>query len=314
MEIEDIEKPQTSFDEILRVELAQSLSKIEIAVQDLIESIKSDCELPCWVYDSKLSTSISGRHARDVACDIISAFDYEDNQDPHESITLPGVIGSSDNTLSLLDPLNAAKIQFKDIMLKMKGQTTIVDIFSAAGERKQKRVPMAKYSLDLLGRSRLHRYQTYRLLKAFNERPERIGFTWARTSKVEKISKTRAIRMLQALGDDEKVYYALKNLDNIPDSEPLVYVRPPHLHARANLVWPDQNDDRTEYPKQVNCSLPLFIPCRLSPRQTLPRGNQLKPIPSDSESKQRRKRINTKVDKKPFLPMINVFRYLPEYR
>jgi len=292
---------------LLRANVYETLESVQFHTNRLVKSITADAQLPGWVFDPNTGRLHQGIDAREKSCAVIGALEYADGQKSHETITLPGVLGASAATMQMTESLNQAKHDFQQAMMAMKELTIVIETYDVHQKLIQKRVPLAKYTLEKMGRGRLHRFQTYRLVKYFLQRPERIGFTWANTKKVEKIGKHRAARMLQSLGDNEEIYNALITLQTIPDDEPLAYVRPPHLHARANLLWLDEKIFQS-YPRQVNCALPLFVPCSLQPRQTLPRGDMITQLPIQ---KPRKKRLNTRISEEPFLPMVNVYRYLP---
>ena len=98
-------------------------------------------------------------------------------------------------------------------------------------------------------------------------------------------------------------------LNEIPKQEKLAYVRPPHLHARANLRWDELDSHQMNNPKQVNFSLPLFFPCEA--QKPLPYGNRLE---SPEVRKPRQKRLDQKLEEFPLFDVVSIFRYLPKFR
>jgi len=292
-----------------RTELFEALELVELTGKELSRAIQLDKDLPSWVYDPETQTLLEGRAARDKACSVITLLEFIDELDTRETVTLPGVVAYSSKTRVIVEALNQAKEKFKTVLQKVHGETVVIEVYDASKRKIEKRISLAKYTLEKMGRGRLNIIQTYRLIKVFADRPQRIGFTWARTNKVERISKQQVIRILYNMGDNEAVYAALNTLNEIPEHEKLAYVRPPHLHARANLVWNETNSDQIGYPKQVNCSLPLFFPCE--ERQPLPYGNRLE---SPKARKPRQKRLNQKLEEFPLFDVASIFRYLPKYR
>lgn len=294
---------------IWRTELFEALESVETAIKELNQAIQADKALPCWVYDSETQCLLEGNAARNKACVVIATLEYVDEQDTRETITLPGVIGYSPDTLPLVEVLNEAKDNFRKTLQKVQGETVIIEVYDTRKRKIEKRVSLAKHTLGKMGRGRLNVIQTYRLIKAFSDRPQRLGFTWARTNKVEKVSKQQVTRILYNLGDSEEVYATLGKLNEIPEHEKLAYVRPPHLHARANIRWDETKPSQVKNPHQVNCSLPLFFPCEES--QPLPFGGRLE---KPKERKPRQKRVNQKLEAFPLFDVVSIFRYLPKYR
>jgi len=294
---------------IWRTELFESLESVEQGIDELCQLIRFDKHLPCWVYDSETQRLLEGDDARDKACAVIAALEYIDELDTREAITLPGVIGYSSHTKHAVAQLNQAKERFRTVLQKVQGENVVIEVYDTRKRKIQKRVPLAKHTLEKMGRGRLHVIQTYRLIKLFSERSQRVGFTWARTNKVEKVTKKQVTRILYNLGESDDVYTALNTLSGIPEHEILAHVRPPHLHARANLRWDDMNPSHSSYPQQVNCSLPLFFPCE--DNQPLPFGGRLE---KPQERKPRQKRLNQKLEEFPLFDVVSIFRYLPQYR
>jgi len=294
---------------IWRTELFESLETVEQGIDDLCRLIREDKRLPGWVYDSETQCVLDGDVAREKACAVIAALEYVDELDTREAITLPGVIGYSFPTKHAVTQLNQAKAHFRMVLQKVQGETVVVEVYDTRKRKIQKRVPLAKHTLEKMGRGRLHIIQTYRLIKLFSERPQRVGFTWARTNKVEKVTKKQVTRILYNLGEGDDVYTALNTLSGIPEHETLAHVRPPHLHARANLRWDDMNPSQAKKPQQVNCSLPLFFPCE--DNQPLPFGSRLE---KTKERKPRQKRLNQKLEEFPLFDVASIYRYLPKYR
>jgi len=293
-----------------RTELFEALSSTEQAIENVSISMKADAKLPCWVFNTQNQQLLDGSTARNKTRNVIAMLDYVDEQDTRETITLPGVIGCSSQTLQAIETLNQTKTRFKKALQQVQGETLVIDVIKTHQRHIEKRVPLAKHTLEKMGRGRLNVIQTYRHLKIIEPRPIRIGFTWAKTNKVERVSKKQVTRLLSNMGEDENIYNALNTLYAIPEHEILAHVRPPHLHARANLRWDPLAQGAPEKIKQqVNCSLPLCVTC--DEHQPLPFGSRLE---KPNTEKTRQKRLNQKLEPSPFLEVANVYRYLPQYR
>jgi len=291
-----------------QIELREALLALESGLTDFKVRLCRCAKdaLPATIFDPHSGEMITGKKAWDRAIETIGQIEYGDTQEPREVIVLPGVLGVSEDILEQARTLNAAKNWFREAYQSVNTESSQI----AGGDDPTKQ-PEAKRILQKMGRARLHVKQAYRQIVFIEERPDRIGFSWTRTKKVERITRERAMRMAERFGDTPAVAEAKRRLLMIPEGEPLARVQQPHPHLRANLTWKNSLPKSGAKNIQRRAALPILLPCDSS--QILP---PISPFYGflEKENVTRRKRSDVRVEDEPFVSLIHVHRYLPDYR
>ncbi|RMD71659.1 MAG: hypothetical protein D6819_01030, partial [Gammaproteobacteria bacterium] len=231
-----------------RVALVKAIQHLEQALDATLASMRMDWELPAWVWQQE------GERARESAIQAISQIEYEDGQMPNAALFCPGLLGASRETLALAKALNEAKDHLKKAFQSMQPFKVKVE----EGGRTIT-LPLATYTLQSIGRARLHRIQAFRKLVIMEERPDRLGFTWAHTRTIVRIDADEARRKLLRLGSDAAIEAQLEKLELLSPGEKLAVVLPTATHARVNVAW---RKGGQVVRRQVKSALPILIPCR----------------------------------------------------
>jgi hypothetical protein len=278
---------------VWRVSLSQDLQKLAAELQALESALLNESTYPTWIWQQDLEK------ARPYAAEIITALEYAEDQDPQRTRICPGLLAASQDTLDKVFIINDLKDKITATLRQM--DCIKVKVFS---EERHKEVeePLSKVALAALGRARLHRRQVLRHLEVLPLPPQRLGFSWAQTRKIQRIHFDEAEKMLEEkrsrFPEDRYLDHQLRLLAELPRDEPLAYVEAPHLHPRVNIVL---NDGRK---LQKRGTLPLFY--LGNPGDKIPKLIPLAEKPKEGAKKQRRDRI---VEDLPYLPSIHVHRY-----
>lgn len=288
--------------QILRTNFNEAIQAFKSHLNFCILAIHTDHEYPAWA-DTLDHTSSDT--SRTTICKAISQIEYQDQQDPREVIFCPGLLGCSNQTLELAKQLNLAKDRLKETLQAM--DLLKIAITNSDNGRIMQR-PLSKVALEEIGLARLHRWQSWRHLLVFEQCPSHIGFTWAHTKKVRRVTAEQAYIKLEKINrDDPYIKEQMSRLSHLPLNEPLAEVIPATTHLRANIVWDDHG---TITRKQVRTSLPILFPSK--PNGTLPRFSQIRQKPENDNT--RLKRMDIKLEEDAFLPSVHIYRYLPKYR
>lgn len=300
--VETQNKEDRSYEIALRLEMIRCYDLVKENIAKLQASIHSDAHLPAWVLRTESEQKNNVSH-RDKASWIIGLIHYLDDQEAKEAITCPGILGASEETIKIAEQLNAAKNDFQSAMLALKGyKLTLAEPYIRDIDNP---VSMTSESLKQAGLSRIHLKQTYRTVPILDEKPIRIGFTWANTRSIKKIDSEEAESMLRKLGEDSRIQKQISMLSQLNDSEPLAIVHDTSTHVRANVVWQESHEPKA---KMIGCPLPILIP--MNNGDVLPAFAPVGDKKDRTSRKKRKSRTDVKLEAKPFLPSIYAYRYL----
>lgn len=279
----------------LRSEFLQAWEDLKARTEALQAAVLADAELPLWVHQEPDPAA-----ARSAAARMLGDYKYDDGQGPTSSKKLPGLVGASDETLALAIELNEAKKRFKTALDALAPHKILVND-DAAG--RQRLVKLKQYALQKAGLADLHYRQSTRTLNILAQRPARIGFVWANTPSIERLTKAEARKLLSEMGDDDGIQEQLSLLAGLPEHEPLARVNPGPVHVRINLLWEKEGK---RVPAQIKGYLPILVRCQ--PGESLPPFTPLKDAPEERGF--RLERRDRKIEREPFLAAIHAHRYM----
>lgn len=271
------------------------------AVTALGEAIAADFDRPCWAW-----RCASDGQAREACAEIVSQYLYTDEQDPREVVILPALVGSATEVLRLAHAANARRELVRDTLKAMdRRQVRLTNPLTGRIRRER----LGDVVLRDQGLARLHRVQVYRDVHVLERRPDRVGFVWARTRRVQRLSVAQVReRVLKLLNNPPQEPFARQDLDrlrNLPDSTELALVEAQPCHARVNLAW--QLPDGEGFERAMRpAAMPLLYPAEAD--EELPR---LSPLDDDREARHpRAPRHDKHLEPEPFLSTLPVYRYL----
>lgn len=287
------------------VERLNLLSNFEVMLSrldDFCAAVRQDDILPVWVACTEAELSEKNFNMRFKAVRIYRALWYEDDQDGRETLTCPGIVGASADTLVAAHACNAAKDSFKAAVLALKGlshveaKAVLVDL-----HRRWESVAVA---MRRMGAARLNLKQAYRHIPLLERRPLKIGFTWSKQGRViQRTSRAAARRLLEQRVETPQVQLDMRRLEQIGDDELLARVRSVCPHLRANIVFTDPRGVGV-LRRLMQAPLPILVP--LSPGEPLP---EFVTVASEPPVGLRLRRADVRIEDEPFLPSIRVHRY-----
>jgi hypothetical protein len=314
---ENMQKPDSA---LLRINLLESYDTMLDTLSAFCTALRSNETLPIWVSRSDQEIE-QGLKMRDKAVMLYQALWYEDGQDGRETLTCPGLIAASADTLKAAHYCNDAKDAFKASVLALKklskGQAEAVMTDLHARDRE------VALSMRRMGAARLNLKQAYRHIPLLNTCPLKVGFTWSKQGRtIQRTTVAEARRLLEQRKDSPQVRSELERLAQIPETEMLARVRSVSPHLRANIVFPahsagPENGEATQGAKSddglvrrlMQAPLPILVPAQAG--GTLP---DFIPIPPEPVGSSRLKRSDVRIEDEPFLPLIRVHRYQMTYR
>lgn len=285
---------------VLRTDLVVCFEQMIAQLDSCCAQIRQDQLLPAWVSLTETETT-NQRDRRAKAIQLYRALWYEQGQDGRETLTCPGIIGVSPETLAAAQACNRAKDTFKATVLALKALGRLE--MNAAMADLQRRQEAVAAALRRMGAARLNLKQAYRHLPLLERRPVKIGFTWSKQGRViQRLSTAAARRLLEQRIETPQTRLELQWLAGIPAEEPLARIRSVCPHLRANIVFPETQEGLQR--RLMQAPLPILIP--LAPGESLP---EFVPVSADPPLNLRLRRADVKIEDAPFLPSVRIHRY-----
>ena len=289
----------------LRFSLLESFSAMRDSLNAFCAMVRHEA-LPAWVSrtDQEVTENLD---MRIKAIQLYQALWYEDGQDGRETLTCPGIVGASLETLAAAWKCNVGKDAFKKAVLALKGLTRsqangLMDDL----HRRQETVAIA---MRRMGTARLNLKQAYRHVPFLDQRPMKIGFTWSKQGRViQRTSVATARRLLEQRIETPQVCLDLQRLAEIRSNEMLARVRGVCPHLRANIVFSDSQGHGVQR-RLMQAPLPILVPLQCGER--LP---EFVPVTPEPPAVPRLRRTDVRIEDEPFLLSIRVHRYREFYR
>lgn len=290
----------------LRTVLLASFETLLARLDTFCASVRRDVALPSWVSctEAELADALDMRLK---AIRLYRALWYEESQDGRETITCPGIVGASSDTLAAARVCNAAKDDFKAavLALKMLGR---LEANAAMADLHQRQEAVA-VAMRRMGAARLNLKQAYRHIPLLEQRPLKIGFTWSKQGRViQRTGVTMARRLLEQRVETPQILLELRRLMEIPSDEMLVRVRSVCPHLRANIVFAVGEGFEVRR-RLMQTPLPILVPLRYG--ECLP---EFVPVAPEPPANLRLRRADVRIEDEPLLPSVRVHRYRVSYR
>lgn len=290
----------------------------------MVRLMRADSALPAWAAPNVLppwAVDVMGRPElpnasdRNICIAALTRLEFFDEQPAAETLVLPGLVGSSSDTLLATNAVNTAKDALKDSVLTLRRLNIDIDrdpaLNAALQQELTARPPLVNEALRRYGLRRLALKQCYRHIPVLSARPKSLRWTWARTRAITRITVSQAEQMLSQLGDGLHIQRQLLRLTELPKSEVLAQVQDCAPHLRANVVYETPLGATRAVRQMINAPLPVLFPAE--PGEPLPLGWEDFKLSVDRNEKPNRKRRNDqRLDPEPFLPAIRVHRYMRE--
>lgn len=240
---------------------------------------------------------------------------YEEDQAAHESRIAPGLIVLSAAGIALAEEVNHWKDRLAAGLKAMEGREEDGIVDPATGERGTR--PLREVALEAFYFRRLHYFQAVRRIVVLRESEEVIGtpdyvsFSWASCRAVRRTSRNDLIEALGARlssgkGSPRLIERDLAVLERLPAGEPLALVRLAPATVKANVAWPARAG-QPAMRRVCSAVAPLVMLGTALPER-------FRPLPANPPAAERLARRDTKIEGKPLLSTVPVFRYLRSHR
>lgn len=293
------------------IDVIQAFRALQTAMEALhTQLVHRDAALPVWFEPPPQLPLPPDVSEREKVFIYLTQFEYLSQQLPREILVGPGILGASQATLGSLAQVNTCKQHFKKSVLALKMANASLlqaaPLNQAFEDLLNKRHHTTATQLKKMGLARLHLKQCYRLIPCFQQKPERIAWTWANTRSIKRISVTEADGLLCKQGRDGGIDWQRQKLAQLSPKEPLAIVQELAPHLRANLVF--KTAQGTHQRKMVKGPVPFFYLVEDEHDCSLPYFRA--PGSKKSKDKERPIRRDVKLDPTVFLPAIRAHRYV----
>lgn len=295
-----------------RIHVLDAYHAMQEHLFELEQALQQDAALGSWVQEltNTNEEALNDSNPRQRAFNMIHQLEYLPLQEPKEIIICAGFLGASEATLEIVRNLNKAKEAFKKAILALKSQKISLQDELLNNQFNQSHPQRNSETAKILkksGLAQLHLKQCYRLLPILPYAPLQIGWTWAHTRSIKKITVTQAFDKLCQRSQkmqDTGIQMQIKKLTSLPDKTPLAIVQELAPHLRTNIILNNPKGDKKRI--MIKGSLPIFYPAHLD----TPLPHFKPPRQKCDKNKDRVLRSDVQLDPVPFLPAIRVHRYL----
>lgn len=291
---------------VAQINLLASFETMLTRLDAFCVEVRQDDILPVWVPRTEMEL-MENQNMRFKAIQVYRALWYEESQDGRETLTCPGIVGASLETLASARACNIAKDEFKAAVLALKSLGR--EKMNGAMIDLHRRWETVATAMRRLGAARLNLKQAYRHIPLLNRCPLKIGFTWSKQGRViQRTSVAEARRLLEQRVETPQVQLDLQRLIEISSDEPLARVRGVCPHLRANIVFAELEQADVSR-RLMQAPLPILVPLQRGER--LPEFVAVTPEPPLNP---RLRRADVRIEDEPFLPSIRIYRYRKPYR
>ena len=271
--------------------LEEALNELQGALAAFGDRLALDPPAPIdWV-----EGTLEHREARRKALEALTALEFQQGQAPNESHNCAGVLGIAGTTADAAERVNAAKSVLRQALAAFR------DGDDASGGRHNEEI---REILKAYGLPRLVQRQAYRRFTILRDPPDRISFTWARTTDIKTVTVQEADQRLRRQGDDPGIEAQRARLAEIAPDERLAIVHQATPHPRANLRW---HMSGGSVQRMVKARIPLLV---VVDDPSHADRIRVRPLPEPVAHPARRRRGDRRIDPEVFLPAIHAHRYL----
>lgn len=271
-----------------RVVVLEAAANLKDKAEKLQQAITRDTGT-CWVWKDPDIERPPWENSRQYCAWALTETDYSnDRQLPQDTLTAPGIIAVSPQTIELAANLNRAKQTFQEVCRKQKNLELEVN--------SQKKRAVTTW-LRNHGYPRINRRQTYRTIRVIHGL-KRISFSWCRATRMQRASRTEIKNLITRRSTSaEEFDLWLEIIAGCEDKQFAIVRHAPLPQARAN-IWTEKSDR----PTMINTPTPIII----SNQQPKPDIRALPSLRKPSQNTRQWRRV----ERTPLIRALGIHRYL----
>lgn len=230
-------------------------------IQSLFQRVKESAQLLCHALQEESANptpdssfvwlDLESEKRIDIAdpverlCFILQLFTLHESQKPKTVLVCPGFVAASPRVYKLFENMNAARHEFQTKMVGLrKSLLGIKDstIDNQFGNPTHERPQLIDDFLKEINLDHLHFKHVYRCCPMLETQPAQLGWTWALTQSIKKISREQAIELVDRRNRKNQFDQDLQKLRLLPARTPLSIRQELAPHLRIN--WTDHQGKR----------------------------------------------------------------------
>lgn len=233
---------------------------------------------------------------------ILSCYSLHPGQKPKTVLLCPGFVAASPATYALFQKMIAARHSFQENMVGLRKKLLGINdatLDNQFGNPSHERPGIIDDFLKDIGLDHLHFKHVYRCPPLLDQAPKQLGWTWAHTQSIKRLSQQQAQALLERRNRDGRFDADLEKLSLLrPDvSLSLRQNLAPHLRVNITLTSGKRMMQKGSlpivFPRQDD--LPVIRPCKDAGAL------------SDEQPQEKKVRRDKKVSEKPFIAAIRAY-------
>jgi hypothetical protein len=291
--------------------IQQLFQSVTLATKALCQALREENERPegsfIWL-DLNAEKRIDISDPIERLCLILNLYTLHESQKPKTVLVCPGFVAATPKVFQLFEEMNQARKAFQEKMVVVrKALLGIKDstIDNQFGNPTHDRPQLVDSFLKDIKLDHLHFKHVYRCAPMLTIQPAQLGWTWALTQSIKKITREQALELVGRRNSKGQFDRDLEKLTLLPHKTPLSLRQDLAPHLRIN--WTDYSGKR----KMLKGTLPVVFPKRdILPilRPARPLEDRL--ISEDSEQIEKPEKTFRKdrtIGESPFIACIRAF-------
>ncbi len=240
--------------------IQQLFQRVTLSTKALCQALQEENETPegsfIWL-DPKAEKRIHISDPIERLCMILSLYTLHESQKPKTVLVCPGFVAASPSVFKLFEEMNQSRKIFQEKMVSVR--KTLLGIKDSTidnqfGNPTHERPQLVDSFLRDIKLDHLHFKHVYRCAPILYTQPAQLGWTWALTQSIKKITKEQAIELVGRRNSKGRFDHDLEKLAILPPKTPLSLRQELAPHLRIN--WTDYSGKR----KMLKGTLPVVYP------------------------------------------------------
>ena len=236
--------------------IQQLFRALTAETQILCDALREDQDSTFIWLDKEAEKRIDIEDPVERLCMILSLFTLHESQKPKTVLVCPGFVAASPKVFAQFEKMNKARNAFqvkmvavRKLLLGIKDST----IDNQFGNPTHERPQLVDEFLRDIKLNHLHFKHVYRCAPMLTTQPAQLGWTWALTQSIKKITREQAIELVQRRNTKGQFDEDVHKLSLLPPKTPLSLRQELAPHLRIN--WTDYDGTR----KMLKGTLPVIF-------------------------------------------------------